>query len=126
MNMKKLFVTAVGVMCFWLGGSAIAHAQSCDVNPIDNGCPNPCYFTPGAPVGCDPLIVCDGQTISDCDDNIARRPQSGENCADFSCLAQLKDRSFEKEIAALLPRKFHGSCQMAALRKNALFLPETN
>jgi hypothetical protein len=26
----------------------------------------------------------------------------------------------------LLPRKFHGSCQMAALPKNVLFSPETN
>jgi hypothetical protein len=121
MNMKKLFVTAVGVLCFCFGSTAIAHAQSCDVNPVDNGCPNPCYVTPGATEGCDPLIICDGQTFSECDEGIARRPKSSENWAGFSSLAQLKDRSFEKEMASLLPRKFHNSCQTAALPKNSLF-----
>lgn len=126
MNMKKLFVTAVSALCFWLGSTAIAEAQSCDVNPVDNGCPNPCYVTPGATEGCDPLIICDGQTFSNCDENIARRPQSSENWAGFTYLAQLKDRSFEKEIAALLPRKSHSSCQTAALPKNILFSLELN
>jgi hypothetical protein len=65
--------------------------------------------------------MCDGQTFSQCDENIARRPQSSQNWAGFSHPAQLKDRSFEKEMAALLPRKPHGSCQVAALPKNILF-----
>jgi hypothetical protein len=121
MNMKKLFVAAVGALCFWLGSAATAHAQSCDVNPVDNGCPNPCYFTPGATEGCDPLIMCDGQTFSTCDENIARRSKGSENWAGFSSLTQLKDRSFEKEMAALLPRKFNSACQAAALPKNVLF-----
>lgn len=121
MNMKKLFVTAVGALCFWLGSTALAHAQSCDVNPVDNGCPNPCYFTPGATEGCDPLIMCDGQTFSTCDENIARRPKSSESWARLSDLVQLKDRSFQKEMASLLPRKPQSSCQMAALPKSNLF-----
>jgi hypothetical protein len=126
MNMKKLFVAAVGALCFWLGSTAIAHAQSCDVNPVDNGCPNPCYFTPGATQGCDPLIMCDGQTFSECDENIAKRPQSRENRAGLGNLVQLKDRSFEKEITAMLPRNPHSSCQTAALPKNNLFSLEMN
>jgi hypothetical protein len=124
MNMKGLLVIAVSALCFCVAGAAMAHAQSCDVNPVDQGCPNPCYFTPGATVGCDPLIVCDGQTITDCDENIAASTRS--ICAGLSCLARLKDRSIEKEVAALLPRKSHGSCQMAALPKKVLFSPETN
>jgi len=126
MNMKKLFVAAVGALCFWLGSAVIAHAQSCDVNPVDNGCPNPCYLGQGATEGCDPLIICDGQTFSECDENSARRPQSSENWAGLSSLAQLKDRSFEKEMASLLPRKFHSSCQTAALPKSILFSLELN
>jgi len=126
MNMKSLFVIAMGALCFGLGGVAIAHAQSCDVNPIGEGCPNPCYFTPGATVGCDPLIMCDGQTISDCDENMVASQQSRANCAGFSCLGRLKDRSFEKEITALLPRKSQRSCEMASLPKNVLFSLETN
>jgi hypothetical protein len=126
MNAKKLFVTAVGALCFWLGSIAIAHAQSCDVNPVDNECPNPCYVTPGATEGCDPLIICDGQTFSTCDENMARSPQGSENWAGFRRLAQLTDRSFEKEMAAFLPRKSHSSCQVAALPKNTLFSLELN
>ena len=123
MNVKKLFVAAVGALCLWLGSAATAHAQSCDVNPVDNGCPNPCYVTPGATEGCDPLIMCDGQTFSECDENIAKRPQSRENRAGLGNLVQLKDRSFEKEMAALLPRKSHSSCQTPALpKKTTCFL----
>jgi len=65
--------------------------------------------------------MCYGQTFSTCDENIARRSKGSENWAGFSSLTQLKDRSFEKEMAALLPRKFNSACQTAALPKNVLF-----
>jgi hypothetical protein len=70
--------------------------------------------------------MCDRQTFSECDENIAKRPQSRENRAGLGNLVQLKDRSFEKEMAALLPRKSHSSCQTAVLPKNNLFSLELN
>lgn len=175
MKTRNLVVTVVGVFCFWLGGTAIAHAQcqdqicqapsssgnpncytctstggsgsscslsgscpqscstgsctpstpECDLNPVAEGCPNPCNEGTGATTGCGTEIVCDGSTVTSCSGSgTGGNPGNPGGCI-TDCGALLDRRFLLKDVAALLPKQPAkqpaSSCQTVDLPKNVLF-----
>ena len=174
MKIRGLIVPVVGVFCFWLGSTAISHAQcqdqtcqapspngnpncytctsgtgkscslsgacpqsctdgdcapppppECDLNPVAEGCPNPCNEGTGATTGCGTEIVCDGSTITSCSSNgNGGTPGNPGGCI-TNCGALLDRRWLLKDVAALLPklpaRQPASSCQAVDLPKNVLF-----
>lgn len=100
-------------------------ADPCTINPTAAGCTNPCLNDPNATVGCGTEIICDGNTVTSCDGSgggTGGGTGGGSGCGtQIICLTKSRDRSLQKTIAMLLPRKPSGSCQTAALPKNLLF-----
>jgi hypothetical protein len=89
---------------------------------VAEGCTNPCINDPNAPEGCGTEIICDGTTITSCSGaaTVGGGGGGGGCINGGTCLIRPMNRSWLKDVAALVPRA-PTSCQAATLPKKLLF-----